>query len=82
VKPTPTGKVEPASPRKSPRKRSCVKLLDNPTATAGIADRTSSAAKTRRPPKRSASIPAGRRPREPSSTGMAMSRLLLVAESL
>jgi hypothetical protein len=24
VKPTPTGKVEPARPRKRPRKRSCV----------------------------------------------------------
>ena len=47
---------------------------------AGTADSSSRAANMRRPPKRSASIPAGILPSAPSKTGTAIIRLLAFAE--
>jgi hypothetical protein len=50
VKPTPTGKVVPATPSSNPNKISCEKLVEKAIAMAGIAENTKRAAKTLRPP--------------------------------
>jgi hypothetical protein len=82
VKPTPTGKVVPATPSNNPKMISCVKLVENPTATAGTAENTSRSDITFLPPNLSASIPANNRPIDPSSTGTAIITLFCVADRL
>jgi hypothetical protein len=70
--PAPTENEEPAIPSAKAAPKIAGQVVNEGTKAAAIADTKRRIVKTNRPPKRSVSIPIGKRANEPNSTGTAI----------